>query len=147
MQNNLLTQHQGIKLDISNWPVMVLTPTDNVTDQSIQDFMITFFEVVKSKDERYALVVDLREKTNMSYRQRKLMTTELNKNKDFAEQYNAGTALIVNSAVVRGIMMSVFWLFSPKHPTDVFKTMEGAFSWATARLKPSIRLTSSDTGA
>jgi hypothetical protein len=147
MQNDLLTQHQGIKLDTSNWPVMVLTPTDNVTDQSIQDFMITFFEVVKSKDERYALIVDLREKTNMSYRQRKLMTSELNKNKDFAEQYNAGTALIVNSAVIRGIMMSIFWLFSPKHPTDVFKTMEDAFSWATARLKPSIRLTSSDTGA
>ena len=146
MQNDLLTQHQGIQLDTSNWPIMILTPTDNVTDQSVEDFMTTFFEVVRAKKERYALIVDLRQKTNLSYKQRRLMTAQLNENKEFAEQYNAGTALIVNSAVVRGIMMSVFWLFNPKHPTDVFKTMEDAFTWANARLRPNLRLTSSDTG-
>jgi hypothetical protein len=147
MQNDLLTRHQGIQFDTSSWPIMVLTPTDNVTDQSIEDFMTTFFEVVRTKKERYALIVDLRQKTNLSHKQRKYMTGELNRNKDFAEKYNAGTALIVNSAVVRGIMMSVFWLFSPKHPTDVFKTMEDAFVWANTRLRPNIRLTSADTGA
>jgi hypothetical protein len=44
-------------------------------------------------------------------------------------------------------MMSVFWLFSPKHPTDVFKTMEEAVSWANSRLNPAIRLSRPNQGA
>jgi hypothetical protein len=126
---------------------MILTPTDNVTEQSIEDFMVTFSDVVKSKDERYALVIDLRQRSSMSRKQRKFHIDELNKNKEFAKEFNAGTALIVNSAVVRGIMMSVFWFYNPKHPTDVFKTMEDAFDWANSQVRPTFRLTSPDYGA
>jgi hypothetical protein len=147
MQSDLLARQEGIRLDTSNWPILVLTPTDNISDQSIQDFMERYFAMVNAKKERYALVVDLRQKTNMSRKHRKFHTDELNKNKEFAEGYNAGTALIVNSAVIRGIMMSVFWLFSPKHPTDVFKTMEQAVSWANSRLNPAIRLSRTSQGA
>jgi hypothetical protein len=147
MQDDLLARHEGIRLDTSNWPILVLTPMDNISDESIQDFMESFFAMVKAKKERYALIVDLRQRTNMSRKHRKLLTDELNKNKEFEEDYNAGTALIVNSAVIRGIMMSLFWLFSPKHPTDVFKTMERAVSWANSRLNPAIRLSRTSQGA
>ncbi|MCP4196243.1 MAG: hypothetical protein GY762_03755 [Proteobacteria bacterium] len=147
MQDDLLSQHQGIRLDTSNWPILALTPTDNASDQSIQDFMGEFFDMLMAKKERYALIVDLRKRTNMSRKQRKLMSDELNKHKEFAEEYNAGTALIVNSGVMRGIMMSVFWLFNPKHPTDVFKTTEDAFAWANSQLNPATRVPRSGQGA
>jgi hypothetical protein len=147
MQDDQLAQYQGIRFDTSNSPILVLTPMDNVSDQSIQDFMVNFFDMLMAKKRRYALIVDLRERTNLSRKQRKLISDELNKQKEFEEEYNAGTALIVNSAVVRGIMMSVFWLFSPKHPTDVFKTMEDAASWANKRLNPAIRISRYSQGA
>ena len=146
MQNDLLARHEGIRLDTSNWPILVLTPMDNISDQSIQDFMERYFAMVDAKKEHYALIVDLRQKTNMSRKHLKFHADELNKNKEFAEGYNAGTALIVNSPVIRGIMMSVFWLFSPKHPTNDFKTMEQAVSWAKTRLDPAIRLSRTSQG-
>jgi hypothetical protein len=146
-QENLLTKYREIHFDSSKWPIMILAPTDRVTDASVEAFLVNYFELVKAKKERFALIVDLRRKTNLSYKRRKYITNTLNENKEFAEKYNAGTALIVNSAVVRGIMMSVFWLFSPKHPTDVFNTMEQALPWANSCLRPAIRLIRSEQEA
>ena len=58
MQNDLLARHEGIRLDTSNWPILVLTPMDNISDQSIQDFMERYFAMVDAKKERYALIVE-----------------------------------------------------------------------------------------
>ena len=51
----------GINFDISRWPVIVVTPVGNVTDQSLIDFMDSYMPFVMRKQERYAVVNDLRQ--------------------------------------------------------------------------------------
>jgi hypothetical protein len=134
MVTELSEQESGIRLDISQWPVAIISPTSNVTDQSIQDFMGNYFELLKSKKERYAAVMDLTQCTNMTKSQRKTLIDGMNRHKEFTSQYSAGTAVVFSSAVIRGILMSIFWLFEPNYPTEICKTIEDAISWCRNQL-------------
>ncbi len=124
----------GIRLDISQWPVVIISPSSNVTNQSIQEFMDRYFAFIEDKSERYASVMDLTHRTNMTKSQRKILIEGMNKRRKFTGKYSAGTAVVFKSAIVRGIMMSIFWLFDPKYPTEIFKTVEEAVDWCTKQL-------------
>jgi hypothetical protein len=129
MVSELSEQERGIRLDISHWPVVIISPTFHVTDQSIVDFMGSYFEFLESKKERYAVVMDLTQRTNMTKSQRKILIDGMNKRKEFTRQYSAGTAVVFSSAVIRGILMSLFWLFEPNYPMEICNTIEEALSW------------------
>jgi hypothetical protein len=78
--------------------------------------------------------MDLTQRTNMTKNQRKILIDGMNKRREFTGKYSAGTAVVFKSAIVRGIMMSIFWLFDPKYPTEIFKTVEEAIDWCGAQL-------------
>ncbi|MCP4198673.1 MAG: hypothetical protein GY762_16120 [Proteobacteria bacterium] len=127
-------QESGIRLDISQWPVVIISPASSVMDQSIQDFMDNYFELIKGKKERYASIIDLSQRTNMTKSQRKILIDGMNKYGKFTRQYRAGTAVVFSSAVIRSILMSVFWLFEPGYPTEIFKTTAEALDWCRNQL-------------
>jgi hypothetical protein len=134
MVTGLLEKESGIRLDISRWPVVIISPTFHVTDQSILDFMGSYFELIESKKERYAVVMDLTQRTNMTKSQRKILIDGMNKYKEFTSHYSAGTAVVFSSAVIRSILMSIFWLFEPNYPTEICNTIEEALSWCQAQI-------------
>ena len=38
--------------------------------------------------------------------------------------------MVFESAVVRGVLMAIFWIFKPAYPTKAFKSVEEAIAWA-----------------
>ena len=134
MGNDLSRVENGIRLDISHWPIVIISPTFDVTDQSIQEFMDSYFELIERKQERYAAVMDLTKRTNMTKNQRKILIDGMNKRREFTGKYSAGTAVVFKSAIVRGVMMSIFWLFDPKYPTEVCTTVDEAIDWCSKQL-------------
>ena len=134
MEKDLSRVENGIRLDITRWPIVIISPTPDVSDKSIEEFINTYFELIESKKERYAAVMDLTQRTNMTKNQRKILIDGMNKRKEFTAEYSAGTAVVFKSAIVRGIMMSIFWLFDPKYPTEIFKTVEEAVTWCGTQL-------------
>ena len=120
-------------VDMSAWPIVVLTSTDDMTYEATEEFLKFWEENVMSREERYATIMDLRQSPKMPSRQRKILTDRMKKNKEFKKKYCVGTAMVFDSPAVRSVLIAILWLFSPAHKTQVFKTYEEAMDWAKSR--------------
>ncbi|MEN9581926.1 MAG: hypothetical protein RJA70_4935, partial [Pseudomonadota bacterium] len=49
-------------------------------------------------------------------------------------KWNAGSALVVPSAIARGIVTAVFWMTPPKFPHQAFAHRADALEWARNQL-------------
>ncbi len=137
MVENFLVAGSGIKLDTSRWPVLIMTtPKDleEATEQQLTEFMDLFYGFIAEKKERYALVLNLLNMKKLSSNRRQMHTLSMKRNKALTQKYCACTAMVSESAVFRGVLMAIFWMFKPAYPTKVFKSVEEAISWAEQQL-------------
>jgi hypothetical protein len=79
-------------------------------------------------------VVDVSKSEKLNSKQRKIMSEQMNSNKNFTGKYCAGTALVFDSILIAGMLTAVFWFFKPKYETKVFTKTPEAITWAKAQL-------------
>lgn len=82
-----------------------------------------------------AWVVDLSAIREASASQRKIFAEHLARFEAHDIAYNCGSALVVPSAVLRGLVTAVFWVKPPKFPNQLFEKREDALAWATRQLR------------
>ncbi len=82
----------------------------------------------------FAWVIDLSNITKAPATQRKALAEHLERHEEFSERWNAGSALIVPSAWLRGLVTAVFWVSSPKYPHKTFSEPLEAERWAGRQL-------------
>ncbi len=117
--------------DESEWPVVVINPPDVLSDADLCDLMDQFADFVTAKDERYVVVVDLREVSGMPSKQRKLLTERLKQAKEGDEgNVCQGVALVIRSEALRGVLMAILWMFKPSYGTIVFNDLNQAMAYA-----------------
>ena len=83
----------------------------------------------------FAWVIDLTNVTKAPATQRKALAEHLKGCEAFSERWNAGSALIVPSPWLRGVVTAVFWISPPKYPTEVFSDAAEAEDWAKRQLE------------
>jgi len=123
----------GITLDVLQWPVLVVTPPPRpVTDAELDSFMQAFAQVVDQRKQPYAVVVDLRESSGLTPRQRQAISNSMADTdaRVLAGCPNCGGALVFSSAVLRGMLTAILWIKKPKHETRVFANAHEAVAWA-----------------
>jgi hypothetical protein len=81
-----------------------------------------------------AWVIDLSNIIKAPATQRKAFAEHL-KRFEHNARWNAGSALIVPNAWLRGLVTAVFWLSPPKFPNKLFSRASEAESWAKAQLE------------
>ncbi len=137
MTSDFLEARSGIKLDTSQWPVLIMTTPEGLgeTDASeLREFMDLFYDFIREKKERYALVLNLLNMKNLSSNRRQIHNLAQKSNKELTQKYCSCTALVFESAVLRGVLQAMFWMMKPSYPTKVFKTVEEAISWAKTQV-------------
>lgn len=82
-----------------------------------------------------AWVVDLSNIVTAPATHRKAVAEHLKQFEDFNVRWNAGSALIVPNAWVRGLVTAAFWLAPPKFPTKLFSDPIEAEAWAKGQLR------------
>ena len=82
-----------------------------------------------------AWIVDLSNITKASATQRKPFAEHLKRFEQYAVRWNAGSALIVPSAWLRGLVTAVSWISPPKFPNKLFSEPLEAVSWARVQLE------------
>ncbi len=82
----------------------------------------------------FAWVIDLTHVAKAPATQRKALAEHLKSCEAFSERWNAGSALIVPNAWLRGVVTAVFWVSPPKYPTRVFSDAAQAERWARHQL-------------
>ena len=81
-----------------------------------------------------AWVTDLSNITKAPATQRKALAEHLKQFEAFSERWNAGSALIVPSAWLRGLVTAVFWVSPPKYPHKTFSELVPGQRWAQEQL-------------
>lgn len=81
-----------------------------------------------------AWVVDLTHLMKANASQRKLFAEHLKRFERHDVQWNAGSALIVPRAWLRGLVTAVFWIAPPKFPHQAFAKRSDALEWAQLQL-------------
>ena len=122
--------------DKSKWPIIKVTPPTNVSDEDIINALEEFVDYItnQKKGERYGVVLDLRNTKGITVRQRKMITDNMDGMKDYARLYCAGSAMVFDSPLLRGMLTAIFWITKPPYPTQVFKTLEDADAWIQSSL-------------
>ena len=82
-----------------------------------------------------AWVVDLSNITQASATQRKVFAEHLKRFEAHDIEWNAGSALIVPTGWLRGLVTAVFWISPPRFPNKIFAGPFEAQSWAKRQLE------------
>jgi len=81
-----------------------------------------------------AWVVQLSNLTKANALQRRIFADHLKRFEAHDVQWNGGSALIVPSGWLRGLVTAVFWLSPPKFPHQAFARRTDALEWAQLQL-------------
>jgi hypothetical protein len=85
-------------------------------------------------DHVHSWLVDTSAIEETSARQRRRLAQHLEAYEWVDVRWNAGSALVIPSPIVRGFVTAVFWLKSPKFPNATFAERGPALSWCRAKL-------------
>lgn len=124
----------GIGLDVSRWPVVVVTPPMSVSNDQLDHFFAAFDRDVVSRRRRYCIVLDLRRCQGMPASQRKVLTDRMQRGEDRARMFCVGSALIFDSALLRSLLTAIMWVREPPNPVKVFATVDEGAEWAVKLL-------------
>jgi len=81
-----------------------------------------------------AWVIDMSNIARAPATQRKALAEHLKRFDEFGARWNAGSALIVPSAWLRGLVTAVTWVSPPRFPYQLFSESLAAESWAKKQL-------------
>lgn len=81
-----------------------------------------------------AWVIDLSNIVKAPATQRQTLAQHLKRFDEFSVRWNAGSALIVPRAWLRGLVTAVFWISRPKSPNRLFSDPLEAENWAKKQL-------------
>jgi hypothetical protein len=105
------------------------------TDEELQSCFRAREEWAPRAQHPVAWVVDLTHITKAPATQRKAFAEHLKRFEDYNIRWNAGSALVVPNAWVRGVVTAAFWITPPKFPNKLFTEPNEAEAWARAQLR------------
>lgn len=124
----------GFEFDDSLYPLVVVRTPARFHDD---DFVGLFrrFEANFARRERYALLLDTTPVSHVpTATQRALISDWEKAHVADTRRWNVGTALVVTSALVRGVLTALAWAVPDETPRVHVKTEAEAAEWCTRRL-------------
>jgi hypothetical protein len=104
------------------------------TDEELRAFTDAREEWATRAHYPVAWVVELSNLSNATATQRRIFAEHLKRFEAHDVQWNGGSALIVPSGWLRGLVTAVFWLSPPKFPHQAFAKRSDALQWAQLQL-------------
>jgi hypothetical protein len=123
-------------LDTTTLPLYVWNfPADAETSEA-EAFIAAWEPLVRSRAERYAVVVDLAHIVSAATPANRNLFAQLEKRMAlFEKSHCAGVAFVAPNPFLRGIITAVLWVAPPPYQHKFFSEPGEARSWAEARLE------------
>jgi len=120
--------------DDRRWPIVVFTLPEIALDEPAfaehSRRVLAYFE----RRENFAFVVDARHAPPMAATQRRTLANLLDRCVLEYPNVRNYTAIIVASAVQRGIVKALTWLSRQPGPAEVFASLDEGIAWCSTRL-------------
>jgi hypothetical protein len=108
------------------------------SDEELSAFIQAREDWAKRASYPVAWVVELSNLTKANASQRRMFAEHLTRFEEHDVAWNAGSALVVPSGWLRGLVTAVFWLAPPKFPHQAFARRSDALEWAQLQLDAKI---------
>jgi hypothetical protein len=115
-------------------PIYEFTFPPEASDEELAAFVRAREEWANRAHYPVAWVVQLSNLTKANAKQRRTFAEHLKRFERHDVQWNGGSALIVPSGWLRGLVTAVFWLSPPKFPHQAFAKRSDALEWAQLQL-------------
>jgi len=119
-------------------PIYEFTFPAEASDEDLDAFVRAREEWATRAHYPVAWVVELSNLTKANAKQRRVFADHLKRFEEHDVQWNGGSALVVPSGWLRGLVTAVFWLAPPKFPHQAFAKRTDALEWAQLQLDAKI---------
>jgi hypothetical protein len=109
------------------------------TDDALESFLESVEAVVAAQRGPFAWVVMADAMMAMSAKQRKMFSEGEARMQPQDKLYCAGTAIVLQSPIVRGIVTAVYWLTPPVYPYLLCPNEDQGRGWASKKLAERLR--------
>lgn len=106
-----------------------------LVDDELAEFLLMLERRAPTLERPHAWVADFGSIQSASAQQRKAFAEFQRRTEPIDRLHNAGSALVVCNALVRGFVTAVSWLAPPAYPMHVVETREQGIRWAAAQLR------------
>lgn len=122
-----------VTIDTSRFPVTVVAFEGVVSDEEFQRYLDQL-DVLLERREPYVTIVDARATGPAPAIQRKMKADWLARRRPELSRWCLGTAFVIDSPVVRGMLTAILWLSSLPCPNVVVRSRAEAERWVQDRL-------------
>lgn len=123
-----------VDIDRTRWPTVLYIFPEGADEEVFAAFLVEARALLDRK-ERHAMVMDLSQIKQATARQRKMAADFNADNEETLRQYRVGSAFVVRSALVRGVLTAIFWMRRPPYEYTVTSVREDALKWCELQLK------------
>jgi hypothetical protein len=132
------SEHLGvaaIEIDESRFPIVVVTFTGNATDAEFSDYLASMTAMMVRRGTHNVTILDARKSGVTPPKQRKMQGEWLKANKERLERQSLGSAFVIDSPLVRGVLTAILWIAPMPQAHIVVSTIEEAEAWAHRRVR------------
>src|SRR4051812_13979234 len=121
-------------IDDSRWPRVYATwPAQQLSDEDFEAMVREMSALVK-RGRPYVIIHDARRAVRPTPKQRAFAAEQQKRDAEPTRRLLRGTALVVSSPLIAGVVRAVNWITPPPFPQQIFSTMDAAEKWATQQL-------------
>ncbi len=127
-------EESSIVVDDRRFPIVTVTFRGDATDAQFRAYLDQMTRMVDRR-EKNAVIMDAREAVRTPPIQRRMQSEWMKTHHDSLARWSVGTAFVITSPLVRGVLTAILWLSPMATPYTVVGTVEEAESWAREQLR------------
>lgn len=121
------------RLDDSRWPLVVFTAVGEQTNEEFEAYL-AHCDLLLRRREPYGVIFDGRRAAPIGPKLRKRMVAWLARNDALLRVYVVANAVVLSTALQRGVFRAILWMRPLPFPYSVETTLEGARAFVDVRL-------------
>jgi len=122
------------EFDESRWPIVIVKTPSRIMDASAFDEHCRKAFGYYDRGESFALVFDVRESPPLPAEQRRAIAEITDRRSAQHPNVTMVTAIVVASAVQRGVVKAITWLTRQPVPVEIVTTVDDAVIWCQRAL-------------
>lgn len=124
----------GITVDLSRFPIVNVRFGTSWSDADFDRYLETMEREALARCEPNVTILDARGAMNTPAIQRRKQAEWLRRHEATLKQHSLGTAFVIDSALVRGVLTAILWMQPMPAAHIVVATIEEAERWAAEQL-------------
>lgn len=124
-----------IRIDDARHPLVVVNFVGTATDAEFDAYLDDMQRLVLDRREKNVTILDATLSGDTPPTQRRKQADWLKRNAAYLREFSLGTAFVIDSPFVRGVLTAIFWITPMSAPYTIVATYAEAEAWATRQLQ------------